>query len=296
MYMVPPGNPYREPKRVYSTHSAGRFNSVLRGIGRAGRIVGKEVFKPGPKKEKKPARGAFTSKRFPRKNPNKDLRFIEQIIKGGGGNKYQKALAMLRFEAQTYDSKETNDPYFSRNEGNKTVERARKLYGDQVANEVAQKLQGAFVGKNSISIREAEKHLSSLTRYGQDVREGVKLIAKNYEKEYKTGHGAKYITPEKLEQVIKETSLQSGKQPAYLLEKAFQVSREEKNASQPAAKANWAKRNSGNWSPGGSKIDGGASGTTWKVAESGTRGGGGSASQNNENGSSLGSSMPSIKK
>jgi len=223
--------PPKQPKQVYQRGGpriGGKYNSVLRGFGRgvvagAGILVDEFTKKP-PAKQKSP--GTFSSKYLTEKHPHMQMDKARSIIGGMHASKEDKLLAALRLENQLYDPSKRDDPYFSWNEGNLTIKRTRELYGDKVAKEVEKKLQGAFRGKHAISGKEAEKHLSAISQYGSRVREGINLIAKNFDLKVQVGRGAKYITAEKLEVAIQETALKSGKHVARSMRKEFMVEEE----------------------------------------------------------------------
>jgi hypothetical protein len=204
----------------------GRFNSFARGAGRMferGLRSGiKGLTYQAPKQKKGPSN--FSSAYLTKKRPYMSLEKGKSIISGMHASKHDKILTQLRLENKLYDSSKKDDPHFSRNEANQAIARTRELYGDRVASDVEKRLQTAFMGRHTISPSQAEKYLASINQYGPHVKEGVKLITRNYNPTFQGGVSGKYITNEKLEKAIEETRTHSGKYVAHSMERKFMVS------------------------------------------------------------------------
>ena len=226
--------PSRQPKRTYSKGNLGAFLSRTgRGFGRAGGMLYKELTKPGSRPQQRSPK--ISSPFFTKKHPLMQLQKAKSILGGMGGvSKQEKTLEEMRFENQIYDPSRKDDPYFSRQEADRTVERTREIYGDRVADEVRDKFNKAFLGSQAITSEKATQSVSPLRKYGNDVPKGVGLIIEGFDPEHQSGRQAGYITGEKFQKVVEQTAEESGKHPTQVLTKAFGGT-ETQDASKPQA-------------------------------------------------------------
>jgi len=193
----------------------------------AGGSLFRELTKPGPQKQKKRS-GNFSSPYF-KKNPFMQMEKAKSIVSGIRASKDEKRVAFLRLKSRIFNPNRKDDPLFSMKEADQALEEIREEFGDKVAKEAGEAMETIFRGRHTINSRDLDLPFSSIGRkYGRHIGEGLTLIKNRYDQKTQLGRGAKYITEEKLENVIEETEKRSGKYPAQALEEGFMVAEEEK--------------------------------------------------------------------
>lgn len=191
----------------------------------------REITKKAPVQQKS---SKISSPLFNKKHPLMQFGKVKSILGGMGGvSKREKTLDELRFENQTFDPNRKDDPNLSRKEGNTVVERTRELYGDRVAEEVKKDLDRAYLGNSAITSKKGIQSVGSVRKYGKEVQEGVGLIIQGLDPKHQSGREAKYITREKLENVVEETAERSGKYQAEVLKRQFKVTETQQDESKP---------------------------------------------------------------
>ena len=233
----------RQPKKIYSKGNLGAFLSRTgRGFGRAGGMLFGELTKKAPHQQKS---SKISSPFFTKKHPLMPFKNVKSMLGGMGGvSKREKELEELRFENQIYNPNRKDDPNFSRKEAGQTVERVRQFYGDDVAEEVQEKFNKAFLGSQAITSKKAIQSVSPVRRYGKEVQEGVGLLIKGFDPKFQSGSSAKYITGEKFENVVEQTQESSGKYPAQVLKRTFGAS-EAQDGSKPKTSSRIAELQKG---------------------------------------------------
>ena len=149
------------------------------------------------------------------------------IISGMGASADEKRIAQLRAESQIFNPNRKDDPYLSIKEANQVVEEAREKFGDKIAKEAEGVVKTIFRGRHTVNSRELDLPFASIGRkFGRHTGEGLTLIKNKYDQKTQLGRGAKYLTEEKVENVISVTEKKSGKYPAQALRKGFMVAEE----------------------------------------------------------------------